>query len=226
MSENKSDESKEAGLAFFGAITASVTHELNNVMAVINELTGLLDDLLYGAGQGMPIDAEKLRSVQERLAKQVDRGRTIIKRLNKYAHTTDRPVVEYDLMEILGNLTDICRRFADMKKVRLESTFPAEPTKVSGNPFAMQHAVYLCLRYALENTTAGELIGVNADRGDAGIRVEVTGPNIDENKIDDERLAILRSLLETQNGKLDFTRGADGRQSIALDFPDISTKQV
>ncbi|UCD94852.1 MAG: HAMP domain-containing histidine kinase [Candidatus Zixiibacteriota bacterium] len=226
MSENQDDRLKEEGLAFFGAITASVTHELNNVTAVINELTGLLDDILYGAGQGMPIDAEKLRSLQERLSKQVDRGRTIIKRLNKYAHTTDKAVVEYDLKAVLGNLTDICRRFADMKKVRLEGRFPPDPVNVSGNPFAMQHAVYLCIRYALENAAVDNVIGVNASRDESGIRVEITGPGIDGTKIEDKQLALLRTLLEAQEGELDFVRDSGGSQSIVLGFPDILTKQV
>ena len=38
---------RQNGFAFFGAITASLSHELNNVLATIKELSGLLEDLVH-----------------------------------------------------------------------------------------------------------------------------------------------------------------------------------
>jgi hypothetical protein len=35
----------ETGLQFFGKMSASISHEIKNVMAIINENAGLLEDL-------------------------------------------------------------------------------------------------------------------------------------------------------------------------------------
>jgi len=39
-------------LEFFGKITACISHELNNVLSIINEYTGLLEDLMLTCGDG------------------------------------------------------------------------------------------------------------------------------------------------------------------------------
>lgn len=46
MSEAKDLLLREKGFGFSGAITASLSHEINNVFAIINELSGLLEDFL------------------------------------------------------------------------------------------------------------------------------------------------------------------------------------
>jgi len=37
---------RQTEIAFFGRITAGVTHELKNVLAIVNESSGLMQDLL------------------------------------------------------------------------------------------------------------------------------------------------------------------------------------
>ena len=41
------DEEMGTGLQFFGKMTASISHEIKNVMAIINESAGLLDDYCF-----------------------------------------------------------------------------------------------------------------------------------------------------------------------------------
>ena len=43
MNDAKQRLLREKGFGFFGAITASLSHEINNVFAITNELSGLLD---------------------------------------------------------------------------------------------------------------------------------------------------------------------------------------
>ena len=49
-----------AGLSFFGAMTASISHEIKNRMAVINEQAGLLEDLVLMSKKGKALEAERL----------------------------------------------------------------------------------------------------------------------------------------------------------------------
>ena len=81
----------ETGLQFFGKMSASISHEMKNVMAIINENAGLLEDLTVMAEKGMPIDPERLKTQASRIMKQIRRGDDIIKGMNRFAHSVDEP---------------------------------------------------------------------------------------------------------------------------------------
>jgi hypothetical protein len=44
----------ETGLQFFGKMTASISHEIKNVLAIINENAGLLEDRDAATGKYVP----------------------------------------------------------------------------------------------------------------------------------------------------------------------------
>ena len=60
----------DTDLKFFSAITASVTHELNNVLSIINQTGGLLEDLLYGVNQGEDINPDQLEKIAGKISLQ------------------------------------------------------------------------------------------------------------------------------------------------------------
>ena len=51
----------ESGLQFFGKMTASISHEIKNVLAIINENAGLLEDLALMADRGAEIGRASCR---------------------------------------------------------------------------------------------------------------------------------------------------------------------
>jgi len=54
--ENSTQGSKDDSLRFFGKIVASISHEIKNVMAIINEKAGLIKDLTLMAEKGVESD--------------------------------------------------------------------------------------------------------------------------------------------------------------------------
>ena len=52
----KAQTSNDKGLRFFGKITASVTHEIKNALATINENAGLMTDYIEMAARGRPLE--------------------------------------------------------------------------------------------------------------------------------------------------------------------------
>jgi len=50
----------ETGLQFYGKICASLSHEIKNALAIINEDAGLLNDFAALADQGRPLDPERV----------------------------------------------------------------------------------------------------------------------------------------------------------------------
>ena len=57
-------------LAFFGKIGADVTHEMRNVLSIVGENAGLLDDQLALAESGKALDYEKLKKLSARITRQ------------------------------------------------------------------------------------------------------------------------------------------------------------
>ena len=58
---------------FMGRMTASATHELQNILATIRESSGLMDDLLAMSSEGFA-HAERFKKGLTVLAEQVERG--------------------------------------------------------------------------------------------------------------------------------------------------------
>jgi len=174
MSDEEQHQLLEGGLCFYGAITASITHEFANVLATIGELTGLLDDFLMAAEHGRPLDPARLRSTTARIARQVGRGTDHVKQLNHFAHAVDSFQGALDLGEVVGALVGLCDRFARLRKVRLDYRAPASAVPLDGSAFQVQHLVYRCLVIALENSRQGDVITVAVEPSAGGGRVSVT----------------------------------------------------
>lgn len=129
-------------VAFFGKITASVTHELNNVISIVEQNAGLLDDLIAGEERGIPLSIERLALVSSAIQKQTGRGLKIIARLNRFAHTTDHAETVFVVNEVVENLVGLAGRLAGLKEVELVYQPAADSPKITGNPFALQRAVF------------------------------------------------------------------------------------
>ncbi|UCD18529.1 MAG: HAMP domain-containing histidine kinase [Candidatus Zixiibacteriota bacterium] len=177
MSGDQERKLNENGLAFFGAITASVSHELNNVISIIDQSAGLLEDLLSNAGQGNPISNERLEKISERVGQQTRRGIEIIKRLNTFSHSVDDQKCEFELNELVENLTALICRLATLKKVTLEVVYSDEPIALTGNPFLVQQAMFLSFRQVLAAAAAGDTVTITAAAGESAARLVIAGKN-------------------------------------------------
>lgn len=176
--ENNDNHLMHNCLAFFGAITASVSHELNNVISIINQTGGLLDDLLIGARGGKEIPVERLERMADSVRAQTERGVGIIKRLNKFAHSADEEKCQFNLNETIENLIALLERLANLKKSSLKIELPDEPVTILGSPFLTQQAVYWTVRQALEIVDDNDLISVKIGSKDNNKIVSVVVPRL------------------------------------------------
>lgn len=142
-----------AGLEFFGKISASISHEIKNVMATINESAGLLEDLTLMAEKGRPTDPQKLKMLAGRITNQIRRGDAIVRNLNRLAHSVEDAQKEVDLSEMLEFMKAITERIAAARSITLEVRKSGSPINVRTQPFFLQTLLYLCLDFAM--TVAG-----------------------------------------------------------------------
>jgi C4-dicarboxylate-specific signal transduction histidine kinase len=172
----QNDPLRDSSLAFFGAITASVSHELNNVIAIMDQTTGLLEDRLTGSEEEIKITAEKLARIVTSLQAQAARGLGIIKRLNRFAHSADQPRQKFDVNETLDNLIELSRRLAVLRGVTLESRPAEDPGEIESNPFYLQQAVFAAIRMILSSAHKGDILTIAINRGGGRVEIIVEGP--------------------------------------------------
>ncbi len=150
-------------LGFFGVVAASLSHELKNVLATINELSGLIEDQSMAAEAGRPLRPERLKKACVNINKQVLRGSTLVERLNFFAHSVDKQVADVELGGLLTKICDICDRFAMLRQVTLARKFTTQKLPLTLDPFALQHAVYLAVRVALNVAEAGQAVSLKLE---------------------------------------------------------------
>jgi C4-dicarboxylate-specific signal transduction histidine kinase len=162
------------GLAFFGRMNAAISHDMKNVLAIINETASLLDELmeLQQAGQMEP-NPDKLRTLSRRIVQQVERGQNVITNMNAFAHSIDVPVREIDLARIMNVMAVLSRHFATGKTLDLD--LPDEGPRVTTHPFFLNDLIHHTLNFAIAAAGPEKRIGIAVKAGDGGGEILLSG---------------------------------------------------
>ena len=128
-------------LVFFGKISASISHELKNVMAIISEAAGLLDDLMKMAQVGKPLQLDMLRTCSREILEEIHRGFDTIQQMNRFAHSVDDDVKQINLTEVITLMIRIAGFLSIAAKVRFDRPLEADPMIVT-RPFRLQNLIY------------------------------------------------------------------------------------
>jgi len=218
MSEGEERTLTAEKLAFFGAISASMTHELKNVLATINEFAGLLDDLSHAAAAGRPLTPERLQTICGKIAAQVGRGEQLLTGLNRFAHSVDEPVATVEISALVRNIASLCQRFANLKQVTLETHLPESAETIRIDPFACRHAVYLCIDMALRAAAEQRKVTVSLDLGAGEARIVVESADPFERGGAPDRAEVLDAILSRSGARSEWI-AQPGRDRVALSFP-------
>lgn len=165
----------ETGLQFFGKMTASISHEIKNVLAIVNENAGLLEDLALMADQGAAIDPQRLKKMSLTVRKQVSRADDIVRNMNRLAHSVDESIKTIDLNDILELLVALSSRFASTRAVAVQPKLNEGPMKLRTSPFLFMNLLWLCLDFAMDAAGEEKMIGLVAQRSDGGVKVFFKG---------------------------------------------------
>ncbi len=168
------DSIGESGLQFFGKVSASISHELKNVLAIINENAGLLEDLTFAAQRGSAIDPERLNRTAQNFLKQINRADEILKNMSRFAHSVDQFNSVVNLHELACLVANLARRPAAMRKVTLETDSGQEAINLSTNPFLLENLLWLCLEFAIAATSPGGALTITPARTAAGICLHIS----------------------------------------------------
>ncbi len=201
MSSAKEHLLRKQGFDFFGTITASLSHEINNVFAIINELSGLLDDWLVAADHDAPLDAKKVKGITQRIATQIKRGQGYIKQLNELAHTTDDEQSTVVLNEAARTITALCQRFGTLRRVELETTLPETAPRIETNAFDLQHVMFRCIDIVLAASNPGDTVRMDIEPQGDGARMKFAGGSVVNSVTElESRVSFLTTLIAEMQG--------------------------
>jgi len=161
----------KAGLQFFGQITASISHEIRNVLAVLNENAGLLEDLTLLAEKGVPINNERIKTAALVMKNQIQRADGIIKNLNTFSHSVDEDIKSVDVSETLKLVVAVSGRFADMRGVKLDPIYGLKKMHITTNPFFLENLLWCCLDFSMTIVGEGNTLSIITEELESGVQV-------------------------------------------------------
>jgi len=132
-----------------GRMTAGVTHEIKNILAIIKESSGLLQDIVrFGKGDAV-LKPEQIEKVASRIQAQVARGNEQLTSLNWLAHSVSDRGSSVEINEISSQIVNLMQRFARLKRVELEFQETDRDVTVHTDVARLLVVLVACIEYYL-----------------------------------------------------------------------------
>lgn len=209
MNEELCRRLREKELAFFGQMGADVSHDMRNVLSIIGENAGLLDDLLVAAERGRPLDGERLKRVSASITRQVKNGTDTMERFSRFAHAADEHSVPVNLTELAGNMAALVQRQARLAGCSLQAELPGEAVLVRADSFSVQHALFLAVRLILECLESGAVATIKLVAAGPAAALSVSGKAASDSGGLPGPVAGLSEILEELKGSAETSREGD-----------------
>jgi C4-dicarboxylate-specific signal transduction histidine kinase len=161
--------------AFLATMTASATHEVRNVLAIIKESAGLIEDLIHVFVKKGTLDDEKISRAVERIDAQVKRGADLLTNLNRLSHTLDSDRAVLDLDAEVEQVVFLSQRFARKRGQRIVANPPEGEARVSVHPLHLHMALFSAAECCMEELPQGAAITISVGSGGGRPAVEFRG---------------------------------------------------
>jgi len=150
------------GPAYFGRMGASISHDIKNCLAIMNENAGLMSDHLMMAQKGVPPDIDRFSGIVQRIEKQINRADDIVKSFNKFSHSMDKPEQQIDLDEAVGLALNLGARIIANKSITVTHTRAADKLYVNGSFFFLLFLIWSILEKITENLASGTVLNISS----------------------------------------------------------------
>ena len=207
-------------VALMGRITAAVTHEIKNILAIIKESSGLLEDIVHLGKSGAAPKAEQIEKVTSRIRAQVARGNEQLTSLNWLSHNVSDRGSSAEINEMSSEIVKLMQRFARSKQVELESQAADRDVTIHTDVARLLVVLVACIEYYLNRALPKSRILLRSGGAGAEATLEIVTGSADgsETATDIEadggalpsELANLGSLLGPLGGRLALADQGEG----------------
>ena len=221
MSEDSSLKNTYESLLFFGRISASFSHEINNVIAIIGEFSGLVSDLLAATEQGRDVDFSRILDKNQSILNNTKRGEKLIKNFNRFAHSVDDPVKAVDPAEIMEHFAALAQRLVARRNGTLGIDNPGgAEINLETNPFFLMNLVFLIIEDFLNADPDGPEITMSFEARDGWVLLHVKSNRAaGEKEGDAENEKRRGELLDMLNAEMHTADTAEGGREVIISLP-------
>ena len=166
----------------FSKVSASISHEIKNTMAIINENAGLLDDLVLMGGGEEGVSPERVKASADTIARQVIRTNALMNHLNRFAHSADYDTGQESLHDILSLIVPLTARQAAAKNLEISTHCPENIT-IHTHLLPLYSLLYLTLRLIIDHSADADKLTIEGDLKDGAVFVCFTAACISDSFI-------------------------------------------
>lgn len=164
---------KQKEIAMIGRISAAMTHEMRNVLAIIRESSGLMQDILaVSEGTSLP-HKEKFTNALGKIEKHVRRGDEIVTQFNTFAHSMDEPRDRVEVNDLINLVAVLMQRFARSKDVTLSAEPLDGAPSTYTNPIRLMLALATCVEQFVSEAASGDVIVLRPDKEKDKAAIEI-----------------------------------------------------
>lgn len=162
------------GFIFFSRANRLISHELKNVLAIISETLGLLDELVALWEKGRTLEPGKLQGLTSSILEDVTRANGIIRSMNRLAHSVDEFVTETDVAEVLGLALELSRLDSASKRINMYLETAGEAV-ISTCPFFLHGLLFRIMHYAMRRGGPEREIRISLETEGGGCTISFGG---------------------------------------------------
>jgi len=136
-------------LAEIGRVAAGIAHEINNPLAVINEVSGWVEEIVQDAKGLSPEDRQELEKAARQIAEQTRRCRTITHQLLGFVRQAAPEKTTFDVNGLLNAAIDFVGPELKYAPIEVVRHFSEEPVTMTSDPTMMEQVFVNLLTNAI-----------------------------------------------------------------------------
>jgi len=145
-------------LASLGLLLSAIVHEINNPLAIINEKTGLMQDVLEFSSEFE--HREKFLDLSKSILSSVDRAKVIIRRLLGFVRRADIKTETIDLNRLLEEVLEFLEKEAFYRRINVSLDFSPELPTLESDKGQLQQVFLNITKNAFEVVDDGGNVSI------------------------------------------------------------------
>lgn len=171
--ENKNEHAlRLLHLRFIGKILAGFTHEIKNYIAIIKESAGLIGDMINLEKKSRNESREYLEIIHS-IEEQIERTNNLFRYLNRFSHRMDTELSSFNVNETMEELIALLTRFANQRKISLETDFQKDIPSMDNNPSMLQLLVFHFLEEKLTRLDKNSRLIIKTESANGSIAIRI-----------------------------------------------------